>query len=153
MRPIGVAAVVGLVVILVTFFDSRSLIAYYDDPKYARDDYRALAQFIQTREEKGDAIVLNAPNQIEILDYYYRGVLARYPLPAQRPLDEAATGDDLARLVASHARLWLVEWAVRESDPQGFIDNWLGQRYRGTQVGQFGQVKLLLYQVAGSGPS
>src|SRR4029079_19768794 len=77
------AIVAGLLLIPTT----RSLASYFFDPAYARDDYRGLAQTVMLREEPGDAVVLTAPGQIEIFNYYYHGSSDLLPLPLQRPID------------------------------------------------------------------
>jgi len=123
------------------------LIAYYTDPRQARDDYRGLARYIQVSSRAGDAILLNAPGQVETFDYYYRGALPRYPLPRQRPIDEQVTEADLQRLVAQHGRVWGIFWAERESDPNHFIERWLDDHaYKATDR-WFGKVRLTLYAV------
>jgi len=128
------------------------LIAYYTDPRQARDDYRGLARYIQVSSRAGDAILLNAPGQVETFDYYYRGALPRYPLPRQRPIDEPATEADLQRLVAQHSRVWGVFWAERESDPNRFIERWLDDHaYKATDR-WFGRLRLTLYAVPLAAP-
>ena len=128
------------------------LTAYYLDPRQARDDYRGLARYIQVASRAGDAILLNAPGQVETFDYYYRGALPRYPLPRQRPIDEPATEADLQRLVAQHGRVWGIFWAERESDPNRFIERWLDDHaYKATDR-WFGRVRLTLYAVPLTAP-
>jgi hypothetical protein len=128
------------------------LTAYYSDPRQARDDYRGLARYIQVASRAGDAILLNAPGQVETFDYYYRGALPRYPLPRQRPIDERATEVDLQRLVAQHGRVWGIFWAERESDPNRFIERWLDDHaYKATDR-WFGRVRLTLYAVPLTAP-
>ena len=51
-----------------------------------------------------------------------------YPLPRQRPLDEADTAAQLAAMAASHDRIWTVLWGVAESDPTRFVETWLDAR-------------------------
>ena len=64
-----------------------TLARYYTDPTAARDDYRGIVQFIVATAHPNDAVVLTAPGQAEVFDYYYSGDLPVYPLPRQRPLD------------------------------------------------------------------
>ncbi|MCL4459986.1 MAG: glycosyltransferase family 39 protein [Chloroflexi bacterium] len=133
---------------LVGFFTSRSLLAYYYDPKYARDDYRGLVQQIESSFREEDAIVLNAPGQVEIFRYYYRGEGDVYPLPRQRPIDERDTEGELWRIAGGHKRVWLVLWAVQEADPNGFIEGWLDKHGHLIRERLFGTVRLLLYEVS-----
>jgi hypothetical protein len=150
-RPFFRAAVITasllFSLLIVTIPSASVLRAYYFDPSYARDDYRSLASHIQASARPGDAIILDAPGQKEIFGYYYRGSLPIYPLPRQRPMDEAATAQDLERIAGSHTRLWVVFWAVQESDPTGFVERWLGQRAYKTAGRWYGNVRLALYQL------
>jgi hypothetical protein len=101
------------------------LSAQYYDPSLARDDYRDLVAAIVDRAQPTDAILLVAPNQTEIFNYYYHGDLPTIGLPAQRPID---VDDTLARLDAlrsQYGRVWLVSWAMNEADPKGVIADWL----------------------------
>jgi hypothetical protein len=101
------------------------LSAQYFDPSLARDDYRGLVAAIVDQAQPTDAILLVAPNQTEIFNYYYHGDLPAIGLPAQRPLD---VDDTLARLDAirsQYGRVWLVSWAMNEADPKGVIADWL----------------------------
>jgi mannosyltransferase len=123
------------------------LAAYYFDPRQARDDYRGLVRYVQAASRTGDAILLDAPGQVETFDYYYHGALPRYPLPQQRPIDERATEADLQRLMAQHSRIWGIFWAEQESDPHRFIERWLDDHaYKATDR-WFGSVRLTLYAV------
>jgi hypothetical protein len=134
-----------------SYATSRSLAAYYFDPKYARDDYRGLAKMIAISQREGDAIILNAPGQQEIFGYYYHGTVPVYPLPKQRPIDEAATGQELRQIASGHQRVWLVLWAVEESDPRQFIENWFNEHAFKTDTRWFGNVRLVLYTTSAGG--
>lgn len=120
---------------------------YYTNPRFARDDYRAISRTIALAERPGDAVILNAPGQVDIFGYYYHGSLPIYPLPRQRPLDQGDTAAQLQAIVGNHQRLWTVLWGVAESDPQRFIETWLdGAAYKSTDR-WFGNVRLALYSI------
>jgi hypothetical protein len=119
----------------------------YYDPTYARDDYRGLVQYITAASGPNDAILINAPSQIETVDYYYRGPLPLVPLPLQRPLDRAVTAEQLERLVAAHPRIYAIYWATAESDPQGFIETWLASHCFEALDTWFGNLRLVVYAV------
>jgi hypothetical protein len=102
-----------------------SLKGYYSDPRYARDNYRGIAQYIQALGAPGDAVLINAPGQVETFSYYYHGNLPVIPLPLQRPLDKETTLADLQNLVKDRKRVFAVFWATDESDPDRFIEGWL----------------------------
>lgn len=135
---------------LLAYGDFHSLNAYYTNPKYSRDNYRGLVEYISDHGRDGDVIVLTAPGQVEIVEYYYRGTLPRIPLPKDRPMDQADTEQRLETAAASHSRVWLVLWAVKEADPNGFVESWLDQHmYKGLNR-WFGTVRLCLYETGAS---
>lgn len=124
--------------------------AYYHDPSHFRDDYRGIARTITAAARPGDAIVLNAPGQIDIFSYYYKGDAPVYPLPRQRPLDEKNTAANLEAIVRDHARVWVVLWGVAESDPQRFVETWLDSHAFKSTERWYGNVRLALYAVPAS---
>ena len=148
----GVAAVVTIGALgIVTSTTARSLEAYYFDPKYARDDYRALVRQVESHWQPGDAVILNAPGQVEIFDYYYRGDPSTvYPLPQQRPIVESKTMSELERIAESHQRVWLVLWATSESDPKSFVEHWLDEHLFKSGSRWFGSVRLVQYANRGA---
>jgi hypothetical protein len=129
-----------------------SLRAYYFNPRYARDDYRGIAQYIQAVEGQGDAVLINAPGQIETFTYYYRGELPLYPLPRQRPLDEAQTEANLQQMVQGRKRVFAVLWATDESDPGRFVEGWLDQHTYKALDSWYGNVRLVVYAVPEESP-
>jgi hypothetical protein len=92
-----------------------------------------------------DAILLNAPGQIDIFSYYYKGPLSIYPLPGERPLDERKTERALEEIAAKHPRLFALLWATEESDPARFIEGWLDRRAFKALDLWYGNVRLALY--------
>ncbi len=98
----------------------------YDDPAYRRDDYRGVAALIAAEGRPGDAIALDAPNQWEVFTYYYHGPLEVFPAPYHP--DEAEARDWLSTLLDGHARLFVLYWGDRESDPDRYIERGLAER-------------------------
>lgn len=124
-----------------------SLRSYYFNPRYARDDYRGIAQYVQAVEREDDAVLINAPGQIETFTYYYRGKLPLHPLPRQRPLDEARTEADLRQMIEGRKRIFAVLWATGESDPERFVEGWLDQHTYKAMDSWYGNVRLVVYAV------
>lgn len=124
-----------------------SLANYYFDSQYARDDYRGIARYIEVMEKPGDAILINAPSQIETFMLYYRGGLPIYPLPRQRPLDEDATEADLNEMIAGRNRIFAILWATAESDPQRFVETWLDKHAYKATDSWYGHVRFVTYAV------
>ncbi len=137
------------------FFSARSLQAYYFEPKYARDDYRGLARYIESQARPSDAIVLDAPGQAEIFGYYYRPKAGRAnpvrPLPSVLPIDRGRTVGELEALGGGHPRVWLVLWAEDESDPEGIVRGWLSSQGIRLEEEEFGNVRLELYELRPGG--
>ncbi|MGC8879605.1 MAG: glycosyltransferase family 39 protein [Anaerolineae bacterium] len=111
--------------LLIALAAQAPLIAYYTDPKLARDDYRGLARYLEAAATTQDSILLNAPGQQEVFGYYYRGDAPIYPLPRTRPPDVAATTVELTSIAARSRHIYAVYWATDESDPQGIVEHWL----------------------------
>jgi len=140
-------AVVLAFILSVAVLSATALAAYYWDPRYARDDYRGIAQYIEAVGQPGDAILVNAPAQVETFAYYYRGTLPVHPLPSRRPLDEAETLLDLQRMAQGKGRVFAILWATDESDPQRYIEGWLDQNAYKATDSWFGNVRLVTYAV------
>jgi hypothetical protein len=137
------APVLACVALVPAYF---GLSAQYFDPSLARDDYRGLVAAIVRDAQPNDAVVLVAPNQTEIFDYYYHGDLPTIGLPAERPIDADDTTNRLEAIRAQYDRVWLVSWAVDQADPHGVIASWLAtnafqathQWYGSVQLAQIG---------------
>jgi mannosyltransferase len=125
-----------------------ALNAQYFDPSLARDDYRDLVATIDHNAQPGDAVLLVAPNQIEIFNYYYRGDVPTIGLPAQRPIDPDDTLSRLEAMRARYERIWLVSWAMGEADPRGVIADWLAENGFQATHQWYGSVQLALIGLA-----
>jgi mannosyltransferase len=138
------ATIAALVVGALLIPAADGLLRQYFDPALARDDYRGVVSAIQQSARPDDAVVLAAPNQLEVFDFYYHGSLAVVPLPAQRPIDPEDTRQRLETLKSEHDRVWLVSWAMREADPSSVIDSWLAQNGFQASHAWFGGIQLEL---------
>ena len=126
---------------------SASLTNYYFVPRYARDDYRGIAQYVAALEKPGQAVLLNAPGQKDVFGYYYRGGLPVYPLPRQRPVNAEQTVEELERIAAEHDKLYAVFWATDESDPQRVVEGWLDRHaYKALDTWR-GNARLVIYSL------
>ncbi len=129
-----------------------SLYHYYTDPAYARDDYRAIANFIKAVGGPEDAVILHAEGQQEVFNYYYeqRGPNSKaeapvFPLPRQRPLDEVATLKELEQIAGQADTVYGVYWATRQADPDGLIEGWLNNHLFKATDQWYGNVRLVSY--------
>ncbi len=100
----------------------------YTDPAFFRDDYRGIAQLIETQERPGDAILLSAPNQWEVFTYYYHGALPVYPAPYQATQSQAQAWTASILETHQNARLFALFWGQLESDPDSHIERALAEQ-------------------------
>ncbi|RME84622.1 MAG: hypothetical protein D6775_05005 [Caldilineae bacterium] len=118
----------GLALLLFLLIATSNLLAldrYYHDPEVARDDYRSIAAYLKTVATADDAVILNAPGQIDAFGQYDHGAAPVHPLPASRPPDPSLTLAELERIVARSRRIYAIYWATDQSDPDGLIENYL----------------------------
>jgi mannosyltransferase len=126
-----VVVVLCAVIAVPTFNALRN---YYFEPAYARDNYRGVARRILQQQRPDDAVILDSANQWEVFTYYYPDGPNVYPLPKQRPLDQAAIEAELTEIAARHPRLFVLYWGDGEADPQRVIESWLdAHTYKATE--------------------
>lgn len=138
----GIACVVGILLGI-----APALHDYYFNPRFARDDYRGMANYIAAVEQPGDAVLLNAAGQEDVFRYYYRGRLPIYPLPRHRPLNVERTISELEQIAAQHRRLYALFWATNESDPDRIIEGWLDTHAYKALDSWRGNVRLVIYSL------
>ena len=141
-RRIALAVPVALLVLAAR----NPLSEEWFNPRVWRDDYRGIARMVASTAGRDDAIVLLAPGQIEIFDYYYKGALPRYTLPRQRPIDAEATTAELEVIADRHRRLYAVLWGQAESDPAGVVERWLETNAFKASDRWYGNVRLAAYE-------
>jgi uncharacterized membrane protein len=95
----------------------------YEDPRYQRDDYRALARQVAAETTASDTVVLSAPGLGEIFGYYYRGSapVVLFPLTSQ-PATEAET------IAKRSGQIAAVLYGEREQDAAGSLEAALNAR-------------------------
>ncbi len=140
---------------LVAIAAGRSLQQHYFSPVQPRGDYRGIATAISQIERRGDAILLNAPNQWEVFTYYYPENPNRapiYPLCRARPPVEAEVVAELEQIAARHQRLFVLYWAAEQSDPTGIVERWLDAHTFKAADTWYGDVRLAIYATPLSEP-
>jgi mannosyltransferase len=137
-----------LIAVLAVVGSFPALRNYFDDPQYARDDYRAIVQFIDSNSRDGDGILVDAPGQIDAVKYYHRGNQPLFLLPRMRPPDPAQTIADVDDMLAKTRRLFAIYYATEQSDPQGIIETRLAQQAFKASDEWRGNVRLAIYGVA-----
>jgi hypothetical protein len=124
---------------------SHGIHSLYNDAAYARSDYRALAAYIAREAQQGDAILLSAPNQIEVFTYYYTGDLPLYGVPEGLGGDDTQTRWQTEAIIAAHRRLFAVFWGEAERDPHRVVEQVLSERAYEIDTAWFGDVRLVRY--------
>ncbi|MEM7345641.1 MAG: hypothetical protein AAF485_15470, partial [Chloroflexota bacterium] len=137
----------GLILLIVTGSSALSLNQYYNNPVYARDNYRGIAAFIEAVAGPDDIVILNAEGQQDIFTYYYedQSTTPVYPLPRQRPIDETNTVQALTEITQNADNIYAVYWAAQQADPTGLIENWLNSNLFKATDQWFGNVRLVSY--------
>jgi mannosyltransferase len=132
----------------VTLTMAQGIAPLYGDPAYQRADYRTIAALAEAELGADDAIILNAPNQAEVFNYYYRGAAQVYGLPAGLGGDDAVTAAAMDDVIAAAGRVYAVYWGDRDRDPQRIVEQTLdSQTFSGGDT-WFGDVRLARYQTA-----
>ncbi len=132
---------------LIVSFSYESLDNLYHDPAYARTDYRAIVQSIESAARPGDGVILDAANQWEVFTYYYADVARVYPIPRSRPVREEEVVGELEQIAAAHDRLYAIYWAEAESDPERIVERWLDTHAYKAADEWWGDVRLVTYGV------
>ncbi|HET7375769.1 MAG TPA: hypothetical protein VFK30_03615, partial [Anaerolineae bacterium] len=143
----GWSIVMAFLVVLIAVPTVTSLQNYYFDPKYARDDYRGLVQYINSVQRDGDAIILDSANQWEVFTYYYPDGPNVFPLPKQRPLDQTGVETQLTDIASKFKRLFVLYWGDNEADPQKVIEAWLEAHAYQASEQWYGSVRFVTYAV------
>ncbi len=125
-----------------------SLTNYYFDPRYARDDYRTIVRTIDANARVGDGILINAPGQIDVVRYYWRGDQTLFLLPRMRPPDPAATRADVDEMLSKVTRLFAIYYATQQSDPHGIVETRLAERAFKARDEWHGNIRLAIYGIA-----
>lgn len=139
-----------------------SLNNLYNNPTYARADYRAIAARIADDAHPNAGIILNAPNQWEVFTYYHRDGAPVYPLPLGTARPTAAQVDAaLTDILAEHActeqqpavacrsgRLYAIFWGDTLHDPERLIERWLDEHAFKATDEWVGDVRVVMYAVS-----
>ncbi len=138
---VGLVAVITLA-LTVTFLPS--LTNLYDNKAYARDDYRGIYQRIRADARADDAVIFIAPNQWEVYTYYQKNDHNLFPV-AYRPAQYDAVSKQLEAITRTYTRLFVLYFAERDADPEGWYEQWLGTNAFKTREEWIGNIRLAVY--------
>lgn len=123
---------------------SPALTNLYDNPAYARDDYRGLQRWIAAHMRAEDAVLFLAPNQWEVYTYYQGNDQNLYPL-RYRPSTYAVVAQQLEAIAAAHPRFFTIYYGEREADPEGWYEQWLNQNAFKAHERWVGNLRVAVY--------
>ena len=125
---------------------TSSLINLYDNPAYARADYRGMVAQIEAEGHPNAGIILDAPNQWEVFTYYHREGAPVYPLPTglRQPTPEGIDAK-LSEIAAQHTRLYAIFWGEAQRDPERLVERWLDEHAFKATDEWLGDVRFVTY--------
>lgn len=150
MLPRLIAAAAFLVVISQSYGWLREL---KTNPRFERDDYRAIARTIEANSRPPTAIILNGPSQQEVFTFYYKGNAPLFPLPRGLGGDDSATRAAVQDILANYRRIFVIFWGEGERDPNGVVKNTLDDNAFEIASQWFGNVRLVQYGVLEAPPT
>jgi mannosyltransferase len=141
----GVVSIGMIILVVVMAGQLYGLNRLYADSDYARDDYRAIAAYIEANADSTDAVILDAPNQIEVFSYYYDGDAPIFQLPRGLGGDDAQTRTDVLDVIRDHRRIYAVFWGEDERDPNNVVPETLNTASYPVASRWYGDVRLAQY--------
>jgi hypothetical protein len=165
VRAYAPMIVMALAIIWLGSVTVYSVPLLYDNPRYQRADYRAIAGRIAHDGRLADAVILNAPNQEEVFRYYlmnpmdydspfyhyarFQSSVPVYPLPAGLGGDEGATEAAIEAIIEEHRRIFVLFWGEAERDPNRVVERVLDtQTFQAGEDRWYGDVRLAIYTTA-----
>ncbi len=129
------AGLAALALVFVFGSSAQAADRLYHDPRYGKDDYRALAAYLNSQVQPGEAILLLSGHIFPVFSYYYRGD-NWYPIPAHTTpspaTDDPLTFDivrELSTITAGRSGVWVVLWQEDVADPNGVLITLLDWNY------------------------
>jgi 4-amino-4-deoxy-L-arabinose transferase-like glycosyltransferase len=126
------------------WFTLPSLANLYDNPAYARDNYRGIYHLINQNPRADAAIVFIAPNQWEVYTYYQGNNRNLFPVP-YKPQSYEVVAQQLERITKAHPRIFVLYYAERDADPEGWYEQWLGTNTFKASDTWIGNIRLVPY--------
>jgi hypothetical protein len=139
-RPVLQATVLSAVLCA----NGLSLANHYSNPRYAKEDTRAAAQYLESAGNVGDIILV--VGNTAALEHYYKGELPIVAWDRAATRDQATIIGYLNALSDRHNRLWIVTNRPWETDPQGQVQTTLSQWHPITRSKGFAGVEIYSYR-------
>ena len=127
----------------VIFVNGLSLANHYFNPRYAREDARAAARYLESAGHSRDVIVVvGNPTAFQ---HYYQGNLAIVSWGRPVNSHRATVNKNVQDLAQHYSRLWLVTIRPWETDPEGNVKASLDQALKNLQEMAFPGVEISSY--------
>ena len=122
-----------------------ALANYYFEPKYAREDTRSAAQFLESAAGAQDvALVVGT---VSSLPHYYKGTLSLVDFTSLGESNESVT-ERLEKVTANYDRLWLIQIRPWQVDRTGRVKAALDNSYEIIERQHFPGVDVYGYEVS-----
>ena len=121
-----------------------ALANYYTNPKYAREDTRSAARYLESNGRPGDLLLFVGTKSS--MPYYYKGELSMISWNEPSAITQTLS-KRLQQLSRGHDRLLLVEIRPWQSDPTGKVKAKLDESYDLVEHKHFPGVDIYSYQV------
>lgn len=150
IRPRSMQTLILLVLIFTNTYELLRSDQYGYFGVTNKEQWREVAQFVDTNAQPGDVVLFEAPYVQKPFDYYSQitdNVLPRQPgfLRGESKLND--TLENLLPLVAEHRRVWLISSHSRDTD--GSIQKTLRESYIEVYQQQYVGIDLALFEVDG----
>lgn len=119
----------------------------YTDPRLQRDDYRGIVNYINAVATDKDAVIVDAPGQLDVVRYYYSGAADLATLPIGRPVREEQTRATIGELLKTHDKFFAIYWATEQADPEQFVERSLSEVSYKARDDWHGNVRFAEYAV------
>lgn len=132
----------GLLLLGVVLFSLRAVANLYFDPRYGKDDWRAVADHVRSQRRPDEAVILTSGHAFPVFAYYY-GWEGWHAWPDDVQLDVThvlnypAVAPRLNQVLAGAGGAWLVLWQDEVVDPTGLLPALLGDVGRELPVPTF----------------
>jgi 4-amino-4-deoxy-L-arabinose transferase-like glycosyltransferase len=108
-HAVGGVTVVAVSLLLVMGWSAAT------DPRYAKDDARSVAHYLQQQAAADDVLIVEAYDYTQ--NYYDHGPA---PLKMIMSLDDAGAFAELSAAVGNAKRVWFLHWPIATQDPRGY---------------------------------